>query len=148
MDLRDMTGIKGSFEAVLIKKDGTVETHRKDNIILNGGFDYICAAIAGTERPDSMAYTAVGTGTTAAAATQTGLVTEVLRKSASYAHTAGTKVFTLTTTFAAGEATGAITEAGICNASSKGTFLDRVNFDVINKAADDTMVTTFQFTLS
>ena len=95
-----------------------------------------------------MGFTAVGTGTTAVAATQTGLVTEIKRKAASYAHTANTKVFTLTTNFAAGEATGAITEAGICNAASGGTFLDRVTFDVINKAADDTMTTTFQFTLS
>jgi hypothetical protein len=57
-------------------------------------------------------------------------------------------VFTMTTKFAAGEATGAITEAGICNASSGGTFLDRVTFAVINKASDDELTTNFQFTLS
>ena len=57
-------------------------------------------------------------------------------------------MFTFTTKFNAGEATGAITEAGICNAATGGTFLDRVTFDVINKGADDTYESHFQFTLS
>lgn len=145
---KDNLKLKGAIHIVLRHADGKVETRRKDNLILNGGFDFICAAIAGSSRPAIMGFTAVGTGTTSVAATQSGLTNEIKRKAASYAHTPGTKVFTLTTNFAAGEATGAITEAGICNAASGGTFLDRVTFDVINKAADDTMTTTFQFTLS
>ncbi len=148
MNKKDNVKLKGSIHVVLRHADGKVETRRKDNLILNTGFDFICAALANPTRPALMGFTAVGTGTTAVAATQTGLVTEIKRKAAAYAHTANTKVFTLTTNFAAGEATGAITEAGICNAASGGTFLDRVTFDVINKAADDTMTTTFQFTLS
>lgn len=145
---KDEMKIKGSLNVVIHRANGDVETRHKDNLILNSGFDYICAAMANPTKPAVMGYTAVGTGTTAVAVTQTALVNELKRKAANYAHSAGTKVFTLTTTFAAGEATGAITEAGICNAASGGTFLDRVVFDVINKAADDTMTTTFQFTLS
>lgn len=145
---KDEMKIKGSLNVVIHHANGDVETRHKDNLILNGGFDYICAAMADPTRPAVMGYTAVGTGTTAVVATQTALVTEIKRKAASYAHSSGTKLFTLTTTFDAGEATGAITEAGICNAASGGTFLDRVVFDVINKAADDTLTTTFQFTLS
>ena len=148
MKKKEYLKLKGSFTATLRHKDGSVEVRRKDNLILDGGFDFICAAIAGTSQPSPMAYTAVGTGTTAVAASQTGLVTEISRLAATYAHTTGTKVFTLTSYFAAGVATGAITEAGICNASSSGTFLDRVVFDVINKAADDELTTNFQFTLS
>ena len=146
--MKDCLKIKGSFSATLRHKDGSVEVRRKDNLILNSGFDFICAAIAGTSQPAAMSYTAVGTGTTAVAATQTALVTEISRVAATYAHTTGTKVFTLSSYFAAGVATGALTEAGICNASSSGTFLDRVVFDVINKAADDELTTNFQFTLS
>lgn len=140
--------IKGSILVTIHRSNGDVETRRKDNMILNGGFDYICDAIAGTSNPSKMAYTAVGTGTTTVEATQTGLSNEIKRKAAVYKHETNTKTFTLVTTFDAGEATGAITEAGICNAASGGTFIDRVTFDVINKAADDTMTTTFQFTLS
>lgn len=141
--------LKGSLTLTLKKVDGTIEVRRKDNIILNAGFDFICDAIGkASSRPACMAYTAVGTGSAAAQATQTTLTTEILRKSASYAHSNGTKVFTLTTKFNPGEATGAITEAGICNANSGGTFLDRVTFAVVNKGADDELTTNFQFTLS
>lgn len=141
--------LHGSFTGILRHPDGSVEVRRKDNLILNVGFDFVADAIGnGTTRPDVMAYTAVGTGTTETDAMQTGLVTELARKAATYAHTAGTKVFTFSTMFAAGEATGAITEAGICNAAANGIFLDRVTFAVINKGADDTYESHFQFTLS
>jgi hypothetical protein len=95
-----------------------------------------------------MGYIAVGTGSTAPVATQTALITEQARGAATYAHTAGTKVMTFSTTFAAGAATGAITEAGVFNSVSGGTMLDRVTFSVINKGADDTLTAQFQFTLS
>lgn len=141
--------LKGTFVATLRKANGDVEVRRKDNLILNVGFDFIADAIGkASGRPDVMSHTAVGTGATAVAATQSALVTELARKAATYAHTANTKVFTFVTTFNPGEATGAITEAGICNAASAGIFIDRVTFAVINKAADDTLQTTFQFTLS
>ena len=141
--------LHGSFTGILRHPDGSVETRRKDNLILNVGFDFIANAIgAATGRPDVMGYTAVGTGTTLTAADQTGLVSELARKAATFAHTAGTKVFTFTTMFAAGEATGAITEAGICNAATAGIFIDRVTFAVINKGSDDTYESHFQFTLS
>jgi len=147
--MKDNLNLKGSLILTLKKADGTIETRRKDNLILNVGFDFIADAIGkGSNRPNAMAYTAVGTGSTAVSASQTGLVNELQRKSATYSHTAGTKVFTLSTNFSAGEATGAITEAGICNASTGGVFLDRVTFAVVNKGADDELTTNFQFTLS
>lgn len=141
--------LKGAMIATLKRSNGDVEVFRKDNLILNVGFDFIADAIGkASSRPSCMGYTAVGTGTTAVASSQTALVTELARKAATYSHTAGTKVFTFSTYFAAGEATGAITEAGICNASSGGTFLDRVTFAVINKGSDDELTVNFQFTLS
>ena len=141
--------LKGSFVGTLRHADGSVEVRRKDNIILNVGFDFVADAIGnGSARPAVMSYTAVGTGTTATNAEQTALVAELARKAATYSHTTGTKVFTFSTYFGKGEATGAITEAGICNASGGGIFLDRVTFNVINKDADDEFTTNFQFTLS
>ena len=146
---KENTKIKGSLILTLKHKDGSVEVRRKDNLILDVGFDFIANAIGNANsRPAVIGYTAVGTGTTAVAASQTSLVTELARKAATYSHTTGTKVFSFTTYFAAGEATGAIAEAGVCNASSGGIFLDRVTFAVINKAADDELTTNFQFTLS
>ena len=50
--------------------------------------------------------------------------------------------------FEAGDATGAVTEAGIFNAASGGDMLCRTVFSVVNKAADDTMSVTWTITLS
>lgn len=139
----------GAFVGILKKADGTVTTIRKDNLVLNGGIDFLCDAFGkSSSRPNVMNYIALGTGTTAAAATQTALVTEAKRKAATYAHTAGTTVLTLSATFNAGEATGALTEAGIVNASSAGTFFDRVVFDVINKGANDVFTANFEITFT
>lgn len=151
MQSNDTLKLKGSMTAVLFKEDGTTETYLRDNIIVNVGFDFIADAIGkAASRPGVMNAIAVGTGLTAAAATQTALVAELARGAATYAHTAGTKVFTFVTTFAAGTGTGAITEAGVFNSTtaSSGIMLDRVVFDVINKGDADTLQVTFAFTMS
>jgi len=149
--LNEALTLKGAMTAVLTKADGTVETRYKDNIIVNAGFDFIADAIGKvSSRPGCMNHIAVGTGTTAAAATQTALVEEMTggRLAATYAHTAGTKVFTLTANFNAGVATGAITEVGAFNAATGGTMFDRLTFAVINKGALDTLAVTLTFTMS
>lgn len=149
MQSNDKLKMIGSLTLMLEKGNGEVEVTHRDNIIVNGGFDLIADAIGrATGRPAVISHIAVGTGTTAEAATQTTLVTELSRIAATYAHTAGTKVFTMTATFAAGVATGAITESGVFNAASAGTMLDRVVFPVVNKGADDTLTAVFTFTLS
>ena len=140
--------IKGKGIFTLTHKDGSQEVIEQDNIIVDSGFDFICDAIGNSARGNVMSYIAVGMGTADAASSQTALVAEIARQAATYAHTAGTKILTLTANFAAGVGTGAITEAGVLNASSAGTLLDRVVFAVINKGADDSLNAVFQFTLS
>jgi len=141
--------MKGSLTLELTHEDGSTEVRKKDNIIVNGGFDAICDSIGNSgTRPACMGYIELGTGSTAPASTQTTLTTALLRQAAAYAHTAGTQTFTFTATFAPGAATGAIQEAGVFNAASAGIMLDRVTFAVINKGASDTLTATFQFTLS
>jgi len=141
--------IKGAITLLLTKASGEVEVVHKDNIIVGGGFDFVADAIGNSSaRPGVMGWIAVGTGSTAAASTQTALVTELKRNAATYAHTAGTKVFTFTASFLAGDATGAITEAGVFNASSSGTMFDRVVFPVVNKGSDDSLTAVFTFTMS
>lgn len=143
-----MFKIKGSMTNTLTKENGDIETYFKDNIIVSTGFDFICDAICNASQTTKMSYIAIGTGATVAAISNTGLVTELIRQAAVYAHTAGTQIFTLTTTFAPGVATGALTEAGVLNLASAGVLFDRVVFSVINKASGDTLVSTFTFTLS
>jgi hypothetical protein len=145
----DKVGMKGTLFLTLQKEDGSVETRRKNNIIVSGGFDFICAVI-GTTQPAAMNAIALGTGTTTPVISQTALGTEIARGAGTYAHTVGTQVFTMTSTFNPGAATGAIAEAGVFNSvtASAGTMLDRVTFPVINKGANDTLTATFQFSLS
>lgn len=40
---KDDMKIKGALELVIRHANGDVETRRKDNLILNDGFDFICA---------------------------------------------------------------------------------------------------------
>lgn len=139
----------GAFIGVLQHADGTVETIRKDNLVLKCGIDFLCdAAGKASGRPGVMSHIAIGTGTTSAADYQTQLVTESVRKAATYAHTAGTSKMTFSATFNEGEGTGALTEAGICNAAYGGTFFDRVVFAVLNKAADDIFTANFEITFT
>lgn len=146
---KDNFSVHGAVALVLQRKDGVCIASRHNNMVLNGGIDFLCDAFgAGAARPNVMNHIAVGTGTAATAAGDTELVSELLRKAASYSHSAGTAKLTVQTTFNAGEATGAITEAGICNASSGGTFFDRVTFPAINKGASDVLTVTFEITLT
>lgn len=140
--------VDGVLTLTINKANGESTTFCKHNMIVNGGYDLICNALGAGSRPGILSHIALGTGTTAVAATQTTLVTELTRLAAAYAHTAGTKVFTMSATFGAGVATGAITEAGVFNAASGGTMFDRITFEVINKGADDTITAQFTFTLS
>lgn len=149
MNSKETINCHGSMQIVLRKASGEVSVTRKDNLILNVGFDFICNAIGATaNRPNVMSHIALGTGTTAPSATQVALVSELFRKVATYTHVAGTKVMRFSTYFPPGEATGALTEAGVCNAPTGGIFIDRVTFDVINKASDDEVTVNFEFTLS
>ena len=148
MESKDNFKVHGAVTMILQKADGTVTASRHNNMVLNGGIDFLCNAFGSSSRPAIMNYIAVGTGTTSVTAADTKLVTELSRKAATYAHNAGTTKLTLQTTFNAGEATGAITEAGICNASTGGIFFDRVTFAVINKGASDVLTVTFEITLT
>jgi hypothetical protein len=57
-------------------------------------------------------------------------------------------VVTYVASFGAGTGTGAVTEAGILNASSGGTLLCRTEFSVVNKGANDSMSITWTITVS
>ena len=94
-----------------------------------------------------MSHMAVGTGTTAAASGDTALETESARVALDSSTVTGASI-SYVATYPAGTGTGALTEAGILNASSAGTLLCRTLFSVINKGAADTMTVTWTITIS
>lgn len=94
-----------------------------------------------------MTHMAIGTGTTTAAVGQTTLVTE-LDRNALTSTTVTANAIAYVGTWAAADGTGAITEAGIFDASSGGDMLARTKFDVVNKGSSDTMTVTWTITVS
>lgn len=147
--IQDQVALHGAMTLFLHKANGDIETVYKDNLIVDTGFDFIADAIGrASSRPSSMSHVALGTGTTASASGQKALIKEIDRNAATYAHSTGSKTFTFTASFAAGDATGPITEAGVFNAAKNGIMLDRVVFPVVNKGANDSLATVFTFTMS
>ena len=115
------------------------------NLVVTAGKNYVADRIKNNSTV--MSHMAIGTGTAAAAAGNTALGSE----SASTALTSSTVTdneIVYVDTFAAGTGTGAITEAGIFNASSGGTMLCRTVFSVVNKGASDAMTITWTVTVS
>lgn len=136
--------IKVLVEGKLFDSEGNLkQKFIKHNLITNSGYNYLCDSFANSTRPAAMEYIAVGTGSTAPALTDTTLATELRRLKALYTHTYNNKFLTLSATFGAGVATGALTEAGIFNAASGGIMFDRVTYPIINKDALDTYVISF-----
>ncbi|MDQ3730311.1 MAG: hypothetical protein M3355_12070 [Actinomycetota bacterium] len=83
----------------------------------------------------------------APAAGDTALGTEVDRNALTSKTRAG-NVLTMVGDWAAGDATAAITEAGVFNAATAGSMYSRATFAVINKAAGDTLQITWTYTLT
>ena len=119
-----------------------------DNLVTSVGKTFVAARMAGTSA-GVMSHMAIGTGTTAAAAGNTTLVTENARVALTVSGgTASTNTVVYAATIPAGTGTGAITEAGILNASSSGTLLARTVFSVVTKAAGDSMTISWTLTIS
>jgi hypothetical protein len=140
--------LRGDVAIVLKDKNGNVKESRDiKNLVVTAGLTFICSRMA--DASDSvMSHMALGSGTTAAAAGDTDLVTLLGSRKALDSSTASTSTIIYVSSFDAGEATGAVTEAGVFNASTAGTMLCRTVFTVLNKAASDTMSVTWTITLT
>ena len=146
--MEDNLKLKGDVFITVKDKDGNVKERRHEkNLVVTAGLNFICSRMKDTSA-GAMSHMGLGSGTTAAAAGQTDLVTLLGSREALDSTTVSTNTIAYVSSFEAGDATGAVTEAGIFNASSSGTMLCRVVFSAINKAADDTMSVTWTITLS
>jgi hypothetical protein len=138
--------ITGQVSIVITGKDGQVKDQREiKNLVVTTGKEFIAARMVGT--PTAMSHMALGAGSVAAANGNTALGSELGRVTLASSTAAGA-IVTYTATFPAGTATGAVTEAGVFNASSGGTLLCRTVFAVVNKGADDAMSITWAITVS
>lgn len=119
------------------------------NLVVTAGKGFVASRMIGTSA-GVMSHMEVGTGTTNPAAGDTALQSAVSSSRTAFSSSAAVSgaVATYITTFAAGTGTGALTEAGIFNASSSGTMLCRTEFSVVNKGASDSMTITWTVTVS
>ena len=116
-----------------------------DNLVVTTGKGYVADRMKNNST--IMSHMAVGTSTSSAAANNTTLGTEIARVGLTSTSVSGA-VVTYVASFGAGTGTGAITEAGILNASSSGTLLCRTVFSVVNKGASDAMTITWTVSVS
>jgi len=145
MNLNELFKLTGKVHVTLTNERGEVIEQRATNLVVTTGKNFTASRMVGTTS-GVMSHMAIGAGTTAAAASDTALGSE-LGRVALTASTSTNNVVTYTATFGVGVGTGAVTEAGILNASSAGTMLCRVVFDVVNKGANDTMAITWTVTV-
>jgi hypothetical protein len=153
MNLKENLGITGELTIQVFDETGNLKSATKvPNLVVTNGKNYIASRMVGTAST-VMSHMAIGTGTASPDNGDVNLGTEAYR--ASITITASTNTVTSTATFAAGNGTGAITEAGIFNygtyasSPSSGQFmLCRTTFPAVNKASGDSIAITWVVTVS
>lgn len=147
--------VNGSFKLTgrvnykLFDANGNLKDERNvNNVVVTVGKAYLATWLtAATQSGYFMQYVGVGTGSTAASASDTTLETPLATRVAGTLSSVGA-VWQSVADFPAGTNTGAITEAGIFSASTSGTMMARQVFSVINKGAGDSLSVTWQLTIS
>ena len=138
---------RGTLDIVVRGPDGNIKDEKKvDNLIVTTGLAYIASRMKDTTAT-AMTHMAVGTGSTTAAAADTTLGTE-LDRNALTSTTVTSNAVAYSCSWAAGDGTGSLTEAGLFNASSSGTMLCRTVFGTVTKGAADSMSITWTISVS
>ena len=143
---KDFLSATGKLSIVVNDNAGNLKQELNvTNLVVDAGLSYIASRMKDATAT-AMTHMAIGSGTTDPAAGDTALQTQLGRVSLTSTTVTANSV-EYVATFPAGTGTGAVTEAGIFNASSAGTMLCRTEFAVINKAAGDSMTITWTVTV-
>ncbi|MCL4405227.1 hypothetical protein M1295_01465 [Patescibacteria group bacterium] len=121
------------------------------NLVTNAGFALNAGLLCGSGSPAAVTYIALGTGTTAAAVTDTALQTEIATGGLARASATVSLITTsvandtaqLFHTFSA-TASFALTESGILNAAASGTLFAHQVFSVVNVNNGDNLQITWK----
>tara|TARA_R100001377_G_scaffold3729_1_gene2164 strand:+ start:368 stop:790 length:423 start_codon:yes stop_codon:yes gene_type:complete len=130
--------------AVTIELNNKV-VHEIPNLVVTAGKNFVASRMKNTTQV--MTHMAVGTNNTSAAAGQTTLTAETDRNALTSTTVTNNTVIYVAT-WSAGDATGALVEAAVLNASSGGTMLCRTVFPVLNKGSADSLTITWTITVS
>jgi len=120
-------------------------------MVTNAGKAGVASRINGAGSVPAFTYIAIGTGTTAAALTDTTLEAEITDAGGERASATCTRVTTDVTDDTAQDVvtfnftgTKAVTEAGVLSAASSGVLLCRQVFTAVNVASGDSLQITFK----
>jgi len=148
MEIKDTLVASGSLTIVKTNTDGVVtEKLHVPNLVVAVGKTFIASRMVDASAA-VMSHMTVGSGVTIPAPGDTDVESILGTRKALTSTTPSSNTVTYVATFAAGESTGAITEAGILNASTAGTMLCRTTFPVVNKAAGDSITITWVVQIS
>ena len=148
----DTALLKGKIRFELFDEKGNIkQVVEKDNTFMAVGDAHVADQLAATENEAKMGWIAIGTSTTAFSAASTALTSELDRNALAAGYPeqgagAADNDVIYKASWATGDGTGAITEAGIFNSSANGTMLAASTFPVINKGASDTLTITWTVT--
>lgn len=148
-----MDGFKiiGKWKTELYDEHGNLKyVQDGPNVVCTNGKEFLASFLnsaAAAAATFTMRYIAIGTDSTAEAAGNTALGTELARHTGVVSYVSN-QIYQVKATFPSGTGTGAIVEYGLFSSSSAGTMLARYTRSVVNKGADDTLVVTAQITLS
>jgi len=148
-------GIKGWFTLKHIRAGNIIEERTIDNTVVNTGRAQVAGLLLTDVGGTAFDYIAIGTGTTAAAVTDTTLGTEITTGGGERTAGTGTRVttsvandtaqlvvtFTFTGSFA-------VTESGVLNAGVAGVLLSRQTFGAINVVSGDSIEVTWKIQVS
>lgn len=135
--------VSGKLTLVLKDANGKVKDIRVANTVTTAGKNAIADQLLASPSLAKPTHMAVGTGSPSA----TALGAE-LDRNAFTTKTRSTNVVTMVGDWAAGDGTGAITEAGVFDAASGGNMHLSASFSVINKGASDTLGISWTLTVA
>lgn len=154
MNTLENLAVRGQLGIVLKDKNGNIKDERLvKNLVVNKGLEYITSRMKSDVSGGKalMSHIGLGSGTGSASASDTDLGSILGSREALDSTTisgSNNEKIVYIASFEAGDATGAVTEAGIFNASTSGDMLCRTTFSAVNKGASDTMSITWTITLS
>ena len=143
----DGISIDANVHLVLRGPDGRIKDERRvHNQVQTAGKAHIADQLSAVPGEAAMSHMAVGTGSGQGVGDAT-LLAEIDRNALTSRTDAGA-VVTYVGTWVPGDATNALTEAGIFNNAAGGTMLVYADFLVINKGALDSLVMTWTLTIN
>jgi len=143
MDIKETPKLQDNVHLILWDSEGKIKHESIHNTVTTAGKNGTADQILLSPTLNKPTHMAIGTGTPSG----TALGTE-LDRNALASKTRSGAVVTMVGDWAAGDGTGAITEAGVFDASSSGNMWLSASFSVINKAAGDTLQITWTLTVS